>query len=419
MFLRHLFRNRLWLSLGGAVLLVALFQNCGGTGGFSTLSQGTTDLGSSGTSVQTPSQDSGDATPTPMPTSTPAATLKKTYFYFGRTKGIDSFELDPTTGVLRQLTATTFTGASVGWLSHEPTSNSILAVDAGGSVLQIYSQATATGALSSVQSLNNFAASVVHLNLQPTSTGFDLFAASYDRGVLDYYKMNATKTQVAATQSVSFGSTAKTHSSAFDSKRSLLYVANLGLNRIDVYKYSTTGLTALQTIALEGARSLVYDSTYDKLYASTEVYTGNSFIRIFAISGAAGPYTFTDAGSLAMPLSGGDLKVNHAFGYVMATARETGKEAILGLPITDQGVEDKTRTSFSIPVTQALPRALELTEDGLYAVVGMNSATAENIVAYKMSFDAQKKYLSSQKIFQSRIDTTQGYLCGLSLPSTQ
>lgn len=412
------------LALFCSLLLIS-FQNCSGLGGFQLPSQTSLDLGSlsttgSGTPTPTPTP-LGTPVPGPTPTATPlppgpAGELKKTYFYFGRVSGMDVLVLDHGSGQVTLLPAVSFSGRMVGWLNYEKTSGEVLASDITQANLQIYNFKSDTGALNSVRSLGSFASAVVHLTLVPGMSGWDLFTSSYDRSVLDYYHLSQDQTQLTRQQTVSFGAGAKTHSSAFDSKRNLLYVANLGLDKISVYQVMATGLQPLTTISVLDPRTLVYDARYDKLFVATEAYTGNSYIRIFEIAGNAGAYTFSEVGSLAMPLVGGDLKVNHKMGYAMATVRESGKEAVVGLPLTPQGLVDKNRASFSVRVDQKTPRALEVTEDGEYMAVGMNSVSAENLVVYKLVFDSQANFVSSQKLFQKKVDGNQGYACGLSIP---
>lgn len=408
-------RYRIFEFVFLGALLFVLFQNCSGTGfqlqdAAQALSQ--TDLGS-----QTPDTPNPGNTPqvTPTPTASP---LLKTRFYYGRSRGVDILELDHKTGVMTQMASTNFAGTTVGWLSYHQPVKTVFAADADGAVLQLFDYNATNGAIVSKTIFPSFSSQIVHLTVQPRTTGgFSLFGASYNRGSLDHVLMNDNMAQLTPSQSVAFGANAKTHSSSYDSVRKLLYVANLGNNKIDVYSFSEiNGLTALTSIMVTSPRTVVYDSTYDKVFVVTEASTGNSYIRIFSVTPSGTNFSYTDVGSLAMPLTGGDLKVNHAYRYVMATVREAGKEAIYGLPITPTGAVDTTRQSFSIPITQSLPRALEITEDGLYAVVGMNSSTAENVVAYKMTFNAQLGYVSSQKIFEKKIDNTGGYLCGLSIP---
>jgi len=437
-----------------AAIFILLFQNCGGSGfqiqqqeslqsGTSTLdnhnSNPTPTPGPNATATPTPASSpsptpkptpspspSATATPTPTPTPSPIVTptptpaptaLKKTRFYYGRSLGMDILELDHSTGVMSLLGSSNFSGANVGWLSYHSPSSTVFSVDADGAMLQLYNYNATNGALTSKNTFNNYASQIVHLTVVPTTAGFSLFGSSYNRGRIDQNLLNTGMTQLTSGPSVSIGANALTHSSSYDSKRSLLYVASLGANKIDVFKFNEqTGLTALTSISVTAPRTVVYDESFDKVFIATEASTGNSFIRIFSITPSGASYVYADVGSLAMPLTGGDLKINHAYRYAMATAREGGKEAIYGMPITTNGLPDNSRQAFNIRVTQALPRALEITEDGLYVVVGMNSSDAENVVAFKLNFNAQMNYVSSQKIFERKIDNTGGYLCGLSIP---
>jgi 6-phosphogluconolactonase (cycloisomerase 2 family) len=428
--------KRLSLGTFGLIGLLTLFQNCGASGGFNStpgqVSLGSNNGASTGgdsptptpvSSVTPPPGPPSTPTPTPTPVITPTPTptpaqgaLKKTQFYFGGLKTIDVLELNHTTGAVTSLASVPFAGSTAGWLAYDKTTESVFVVDIDKTNLQIFSHNPLSAALTSRVNLTGFPTQV-HLSVVPTGTEFNIFGAAYFNGHFGYYKVNAAMNQFTTVQDFNLGSTAKTHSTAFDAKHGLLYVASLGLNKIAVYKFSAaTGLTALTEIPLEGARTVVYDGQYDKLFVASEVSTGPSYIRIFSIQAAGNSFTFTDSGSLAMPKLGGDLKVNHKYQYVMATARETGKESIWGLPITAAGVADASRPSFSIPVSQQLPRALEVTEDGIYAFVGMNSSAAEGIAGYKMVFDANKKFMSAQKFYQRSAPPSGGYQGGLSIP---
>jgi 6-phosphogluconolactonase (cycloisomerase 2 family) len=405
-------------------VLLILFQNCS-SNGFESLSSTEALSSSSQTDVGNPAPSpsptptpspSASPSPTVSPTVSPVAQLKKTQFYFAGGSTIASVELNHQTGVFTEKASTVFSGTDAAWLTYEKTSGTVFAVDAGSSVLQIYNHSNDTAVLSSRISLSSSPAQV-HLTIAPTATGFNLFGASYNRGELSYYKINQTLNQVSQVQVVSQGATAKTHSSAFDASRGLLYVATLGLNKVIVYKFSeAAGLVELTSIPIEGARTVVYDSAYDKLFVSSEVYSGPSYLRVFSITNSGNSYAYTAVGSLAMPMAGGDLKLNRKFGFVMGTAREAGKESLWGLPITANGTADTTRSSFSIVISQALPRALEITDDGLYAVVGMNSAGSAGTLGFKMTFDAQRSFVSSAKVYQRASTNSSGYSGGVSIP---
>jgi hypothetical protein len=159
------------------------------------------------------------------------------------------------------------------------------------------------------------------------------------------------------------------------------------------------------------ARTLVYDSVYDKLFVATESYSGPSYIYSFSIVADGKKYELTNEGSLAMPLSGAELKVNHAIGFVVATAREAGDESISGMPVTSKGEIDPSRKSFYIPVSIKSPRPIEITEDGHFIAIA--SETTHNIEVLKLSFNSHLEYVSSEKIFSETTGST-GYRCSFS-----
>lgn len=400
-----------WALLAGLTILS--FQNCGG--GFETISGSTvsSSFNSSEINGETPSPS---ATPSPSPPAFP----NKTTFFFGRSGGIDAIELHSGASQVTELTSTSFQGSQVGWLAYDSSTKTLLAAEEGSSRrLQTYTYSSTSQTLTS-RNLFTIAASTVHLTLLRTVQEVFLFGSSYDQGRLDSYKLNSSLSSLEATQSLAFGSSAKAHSSAFDSRRNLLYVATLGLNRISVYRFDqVSGLTAAGQIAVTAPRTVVYDATYDKLYVATEASSGNSAIHGYAIQENNGSYSFTNVGSsVAMPLRGADLKVNHAYGYVMATARQSGQESIWGMPVTEQGLPDHARSNFSIPISQVEPRSLELSADGRFAVVAMNSPGSAHVLVHALSFANDKAFLSSQIIWSKRFGNY-GIVSSFALPADQ
>jgi 6-phosphogluconolactonase (cycloisomerase 2 family) len=405
-----------------AVIAISIvsFQNCqsgfhsGSLEGGNKVDSSTIDPGAA--PAETPGSNTALPTtnPSPSPTQSSAPGPTKTHIYFGRAGGIEILQLDHAKSQVISLGSVPFDGSSAGWLAFDEKAKLIFAPDAGvTNRLQIYNYNVNNGALTSRKVFSNFTNAVVHLALVSSANGFNLFGASYNNGLLGYYRINAGLTQGDPIQNVGFASGALTHSSSFDSKRNLLYIANLGLNRISVYQVTSTGMTALKEISLTSPRTVVYDQAFDKLFVSTESSSGPSYIRIYSIEAAGNSYNFSESGALAMPMIASDLKVNHRYRYVMSTAREAGKESIWGLPVTENGTMDASRKSFSIAISQKMPRALEITQDGSFLILA--SQVADNIQAYKMSFDAGLNYISSQKIFDQKIGT-QGFLCGLSIP---
>ncbi|KYG66129.1 hypothetical protein AZI86_03445 [Bdellovibrio bacteriovorus] len=387
-----------------AGLSLFAFQNCGG--GFEAI-PGTTlssSLGNSDLSNET-------SNPSPAPV--------RTTFFFGRSAGIDGIELNSQTSQVTELGSSVFQGSHVGWFGFDESTKTLLAAEEGTSRrLQTYTYNTNSQTLTS-RDLFAIAASTVHLTLLKTVQEVFLFGSSYDQGRLDSYKLNNDLTTIENAQNISFGSSAKAHSSAFDPRRNLLFVATLGLNRISIYRFDRiNGLTAAGQVTVNAPRTVVYDSTYDKLYVATEASSGNSAIYAYAIIENNGSYSLSNVGSVSMPLRGADLKVNHAFGYVMATARQSGQEAIWGMPVTEQGVQDHLRPNFSIPISQVEPRSLELSADGRFAIVAMNSSGSANVLVYALNFTNDKSFLSSQIIWSKRFGNY-GIVSSIAIPANQ
>lgn len=425
-----------------ASICVALFQNCGGgfeptgvlnaAGGFSQeappnglIPEATATPGASPTPVvnatpvatATPSSTATPTAtplPTPVPTATPAAgaTLLKTRFYFGGNNVIDAMELDHKTGMFTNLPSTSV-ATNVGWLAYDATSQLVVAAGSATNT-PLLGFAPATGALTLKRTVS-FLDNIVHLTMIPFTGGSMLLGANYGAGTLGAKFLSADQTTIVPVNSISFGGSAKAHSSAYDASRQLLFVATLGTNKINVFKVAQTGLTAFGEIAVAAPRTVIFDAGLDKLYVSTESYDGPSYIKGYAITSTNGSLGVSEVASQAMSLSGADIKINHRYRYVMATSREAGKQAVNGMPITTTGILDTTRTGFTIPMTQSKPRSLEVTEDGAFVVVAMDSAATQSVLAWKMAFDASLQYTGATKVLETKLSNT-GYSGALSIP---
>ncbi len=379
-------RRSIFITVGASLILLGLipFQNCGRPSKVSDVTDGGL-------------------------TAAPA----KTRFYFGRNGGIDAIELDHASATVTRLSSATFAGQTVGWLAYDKTSRSVFAADAGSAAkLERFTLDPLTGSLTSVL-VKDYLPGIVHLSVVPMQGVFHLFASNYNAGTAGYHTL--TDGALNAGQSVSFGATAKTHSSAYDPSRRLLFIATLGLNKIQVFRVNAGTITPAGDIPVDSPRTVVFDEQFDKVYVSTEAYAGNSFIKGYSVTPAGANFTFTEVASMPTSLIGADLKVNHARRYVMATSRESGRQAINGMPVKPDGTLDAARTSFSISLSQVQPRSLEVTDDGDFAVVAMNSSTAENLVVFKMNFDARSQFTGSARIFAQKIGT-EGYVCATSVP---
>lgn len=386
------------LSLAGLILF---FQNCGP--GFKV-----SDLQAASTVV-----DRNQNGPDSKGPETAAAS--HTDFHLGSSSGLSSFSLDSIRGVAQYKSTTIFAGTSVGWLNWDAGSSQLAAVDAGGGTFQTYALDLQNGSLSAGAG-TGFKSALIHTTIVSGLGRKFVYTSSYQRGELDLMSFSESlgDPQVIS-PSVSFGAGAKTHSSAFDSKRNLLFVANLGLNRVSIFKVNRQNgtLEAAGFHSVMSPRTLVYQADYDKLYLVTEADTGASQLIAFSIQEGPSGINLASEGSLRMPLAGADLKINPIQGYAMATAREPGKESVWGMPLTDDGKKDSSRPEFSFSLDRPQPRSLELTADGLYLLVAMNSTRPDNVQIFKLNYSPQKQLISAERIFQYSLP--EGVLCSLSV----
>lgn len=339
--------------------------------------------------------------------------LSDSKIYFGGDDGIEQLNLNYKTGEITYLGLISFPGLQVGWISDDVTTDTVYAADSGNAnTLALYNYNSNTSLLEFNKSFGNYTNQIVQLNLYNDGSRLNLFGSSYSNSKLTYHQLDLALTTLTNTQTVSYAVNSKTHSSSFDQTRQILYVANLGRHKIYTYTFNNQTLTYNGEIAVSSPRTVVYDETYDKVFVVTESYTVSSTIKVFSVTGVSSTVTYNEIGSLDMPLIGGDLKINHQHGFAMATARETGKESVWGLPLTSTGAVDSSRSSFSVSVSQKLPRTLLLSKDGNYMILGMASIDQENVVGYKLNFDTSNNFLSAQKIFQEKIGTS-AFMCGL------
>ncbi len=339
--------------------------------------------------------------------------LTDSKIYFGGDDGIEQLNLNYKTGEITYLGQVSFPGSQVGWISYDTTTGSVYAVDSGNTnTLALYNYNSNTSLLEFKKSFGNYTNQIVQLNLYNDGSQLNIFGSSYTNSKLTSYQLDFSLSTLTNTQTVSYPANSKTHSSSFDQTRQILYVANLGRNKIYTYTFNNQVLAFNGEITVSSPRTVVYDETYDKVFVVTESYTTSSTIKVFSVNGVSTTVIYNEVGSLNMPLIGGDLKVNHQHGFVMATAREMGKESVWGLPLTSSGTIDYSRSSFSVSVSQKLPRTLLLSKDGNYMILGMASVDQENVVGYKLNFDESNNFLSAQKIFEEKIGTS-AFMCGL------
>jgi 6-phosphogluconolactonase (cycloisomerase 2 family) len=345
--------------------------------------------------------------------------LIETHFYLGSNGGVQPYKIDHRTSQVTKLNFISMGLAQVGWVNWIPDSLRFLAIDANSYKRFTTFSLNAQGQGTAVSPSTNGPADVHSTLVKNARNRYFVFSTSYGRATLHKHVFDSNFVPVPnSEQVVPFAGGAKTHSSAFDSRRSLLFVANLGLNSIAIFRVDpeTGQLSPIGNVDVRDPRTVIYDEVFDRVFVATEAYSGNSFIRAFAVQDLGGRVEFIDRGSQAMPLIGADIKVDRVHRFVVATAREPGKESIWGMPLTTSGDKDMTRRHFQIDVLLTQPRSLEITADGQYIMVGMNSGRVPaDFRIYKVTYSASNDFVSSEMIYQN-LGGTGGFMCSVSRP---
>lgn len=379
----------------GSVLLMLSFQNC--SSGFQS-AQFALDNATKGSGTDVTPTPADESTPTPIPTpATPTpspipADSKISYLFVGATSKIKSFQLKHETDEVMELPDISLAGQSPGWFAYDPIASRVFVADAQGGNLNSFAFDIASGALQ-LENTIPFLKGAVHLHLERTTTGYLAQGASYGDAKFARYDVSLDGSASVAKNIMDYSPGAKTHSSSADSRRGLVFVSNLGEGRVVVYKDASSELSFLTTIPIVNPRIVYYDESYDKLFVVTEAYSGNSFVKVYAISAnQQNGYDFTEIASHAMAISGGDFKIDHKNGYVGATVREEGKQGLWVLPVNSAGVFDTSREKVFIAMEERAPRSLQISKDGRYYVIACDSPKNTNdLVIYKMTYDSASK----------------------------
>lgn len=176
----------------------------------------------------------------------------------------------------------------------------------------------------------------------------------------------------------------------------------MDLNEIAAFTFDNKTLKELTTIKTPNPRILIYDSTFDKIYYSGESNTSQSYFKIFETTGAVGSYQFQEVGSYAYGVLGSDIKINHESLHAYVLQRESGKESLIAIPLTKEGLIDTTRKIFTAKLSCKSPRSLEITQDGVFAAVACESI-GTNLVITKFEYDNNKQVLNAKNIISRNI----------------
>lgn len=390
------------IALGIAIALV-FFQNCSEGFKLNQVSSSNSELPSSNNVNNPP------PAPTPAPAPPVATpTLRETRVYLGTNTGAQGYILNHQNETITKLPFSNVTTGTMGWLNIEPRTGKGIALDINQfGTYTIFNYAGGTGQLSVEQRINQ-GPTDLHSILVPQANGsYWAYSVSYGAGTVRKHILDSQLRLVAGSEQViTYANGAKTHSSSYDSKRRLLYVANLGLNEIMIYRINPANgnMTFASRAPIADPRTVIYDSDYDKVFLVSESYAGTSSIYSFAVDEiAANDIRLRRVGQVEMPLQGGDLKVNRAKGYAYGTARENGKQSIWAMPLTDTGEMDTARASFFFNVAPQSPRALEISADGEYVFVGYNTRDPINFQVYKLTFDSAKKLVNRRILYEDLV----------------
>ncbi|MES2855998.1 MAG: beta-propeller fold lactonase family protein [Bdellovibrionota bacterium] len=350
--------------------------------------------------------NSPDSRPTPSPT--PPAEIAKSYFFVGGVGAIKGFEIDHATDAVTSVADVSLPGQTPGWLSIDVESQSLIATDSSGPRLSILSFDTMTGALNPVRTLGSAARSDHH-SLYRSGSSLFVYNSDYNGGKMTSIEVVGAAMDVAAiTQTFTYSAGAHTHSSAIDPVRNLVFVANLDAEKIVVYS-NVAGTLSFQTeVAVADPRMLVYDTNFDRLFVTTESYTGSSAVKIFSISGSGAGLAIVEVGSFDLQgQRGAALKIDRSNRYAVATVREAGVEKIWSIPLTANGLIDPSRVAVSMPSVCKEARSLEISADGKYYVLVCNHATnLVDVVVRKITYGTDSSITSFDVIRE--IDTGSG-----------
>ena len=320
------------------------------------------------------------------------------FVYVGSGNRIERFALEAN-GSLRRLGDTVFPGQSPGWFAYDVDESRLFIPDGLGPNLTAYRLNSESGELN-LETTIPFVSHSVHLHLHKVSDGYELAGASYDHATYGRGLWTKDLANFKNRHRLRFRSDSKTHASSYDPTRRLIFVSNLGDNRIHIFRDSNTVLEKVAKIDIINPRIVHYDHQFDRLYVSTEAYSDRSYIKIYDLTdGFTGDVLLKETGSFEMALSGGDLKINHRMKYLAATVREEGKEGLWFLPLTDTGHFDPARERHFIGIPYLKPRSLQVTHNGRFYIVACDdSKNKKDLIVIRAVFDGSGRHLVGAEI---------------------
>jgi 6-phosphogluconolactonase (cycloisomerase 2 family) len=384
--------------------MLVFFQNC--AGGFEpSLKDGALAASGTGGTTAEPTPSPGDvlttptpiatatplgATPTPSPaTPTPVVAIKRSFVYMGGSGRIPIYEINHETDTVTARTAAAIDGQTPGWFAYDSRSQRLLTADSGGARLNTF--VVGSDGHLTLEKAFNFLSSVVHLTAYKSGDLLTVLAANYDGSQFGKYDLSGDLMSIQEKKVFSYANGSHSHSTSYDSKRGLIFVANKDEGRIHIYRDVVGGAPVeLKSFVLPDVRIVLYDAVFDRVYVTTEAYSGSSYVKIYDVSATDTSADLIEVDSHAMGLRGADLKVDHSHNYVGASVREAGKEGIWILPVTAAGRFDTIRTKIFLPITgSAEARSLQITGNGRYYILTCNNqANDADLFIFKIEYDA-------------------------------
>jgi len=346
--------------------------------------------------------------------SAPLDSYKGTHVYLGGAGKILKYYFDATTELMSSAQNYSFNGDSVGSIAH--LDDRMVAVSTKkGSSLELYSLAD-DFTLTSLKSLG-FLTSSVHVNFTKEDSKYLLFGSSYSNAQLSYFSADDNQLSgYTERKTITYPTGSKSHSSSYSTSLKFLFVSNLGENKIQIYRVTSSDLLSLGSIDVISPRNVYYDEIYQHLYVVTEAHSENGFIKIFEVNAVGdNNVSIIEKGTYSIGLNGSDLKINHSKNFISAMVREPGAENLVVLPLSATGQIDSLRTPIVYPITIIAPRSLSVSDNGKYFFVTTSEFNSpSHLVVYKAEYNSSLQITDIQKITQANT-TADYYLCNDSI----
>jgi 6-phosphogluconolactonase len=308
-----------------------------------------------------------------------AATLGPPRVYVGASDGkIHVYSFDTTTYALTP-TDTVAAGQNPSFLAFDPTRKSLYAVDENASQVQAFAWDAKTGKLTALGAVGSGGNGPAHVSVD--RTGAYVMAANYGGGTIAVFPRGADGKLGAPTATRSFGQNAHSHEIVTDPTNAFVFVVNLGLDAVAVFRLQGGGVLADAGLvpAGGGARHVAFDPAGTHAYVIDETA---STITAFTFDPGAGTLTQIQQLSSLPPgtnvqNTGAEIQVTPDGKHVLASNR--GDDSIVTFDIgADAKLTYKARTATG----GQTPRHFQIDPTGRFLFVG--NQTSGSVVAMKL-----------------------------------